>query len=108
MIKVKAVNIWPQALDGVLFSYPEIQEYNAKVIVDEKGREAVHVIVEFKNEVGEQRIDELLPLVASHLKQTTGIHMETFKAKPGEIEHFDFKPKRLKDARQQSLAGYRR
>ena len=34
MVKVKGLNIWPQTLDELLFSYPEIEEYNAKVIVE--------------------------------------------------------------------------
>ena len=103
MIKIKGLNIWPQALDETLFYYSEIEEYNARVIVDDKGREVVKVIVEFENGISEKRIEEILPLLASQLKQRTGINMQTVKGRPGEVEHFDSKPKRLKDDRQKNL-----
>lgn len=103
MVKVKAMNIWPQAMDEALFSHPEVEEYNAKVIIDEKGREVVKVIIEFKKEVNQVRKEELLPLLSTQLQQKTGINMQTLEGKPGEVEHFERKPKRLKDERQESL-----
>jgi phenylacetate-CoA ligase len=103
MVKVKAMNIWPQAMDEVLFSYPEVEEYNAKVIVDEKGREVVKVIIEFKSKGDEERVGELLRMIAAQLQQKTGINMETTEGKPGEVTHFESKPKRLRDERQESL-----
>jgi phenylacetate-coenzyme A ligase PaaK-like adenylate-forming protein len=106
MIKVKGQNVWPQALDEVILSCPEVEEYNASVIVDKRGREVVQVIVEFKGGVEEKRKAELLPILESRLKKQTGINMQTLEGRPGEVEHFDIKPRRLKDKRQESLAKH--
>lgn len=104
MIKVKGMNIWPQALDEVMFSYSEVEEYNARVIVDSKGREVVEVLIEFKGKVNQKKRGELLSILSSQLQQKTGINMQTLEGKPGEVQHFDHKPKRLRDQRQESLA----
>ena len=106
MIKIKRMNIWPQTVDEVVFGYPEIEEYNADVIIDEKSREVVKVLVEFKMEVSEKRKGELLDILAFQLRQKTGIHMQTLEGKQGEVQHFERKAKRFRDKRQESLTKH--
>jgi phenylacetate-CoA ligase len=104
MVKVKGMNLWPQALDEVVFAHAEIEEYNARVSVDPNGREIVEVLVDFRAQVGEEAKARVLALLPSQLHQKTGISMSARQGAAGEVERFVEKTRRLKDARQQSLA----
>lgn len=107
MVKVKGTNVWPQALDDVVFAHPEIEEYNARVSMDANGRELVEVLLDFRAKVGEERRSAVLSLLASELHLKTGISMKAREGAPGEVERFEGKTRRLKDERQQSLARQR-
>ncbi|HBF43777.1 MAG TPA: phenylacetate--CoA ligase, partial [Desulfobacteraceae bacterium] len=48
MIKIKATNVWPQAVDKAVFSFGEIDEYNGRVFITDDGLEVAKISVEFK------------------------------------------------------------
>ncbi len=46
MLRVKGVNLWPEAVDGVVFRFPEIREYKGEVALGTGDREEIRVRVE--------------------------------------------------------------
>ena len=50
MLKIKGQNIWPLAVEDVIFASKEVEEYNGRVYLDEGGAEEVTVAVEFKKD----------------------------------------------------------
>ncbi len=100
MIKVKGVNIWPDATDAVLFSYPEVDEYNARVYVDQHaGREEIAMRVAFKTGADTARREQILVRLPEQLRERTGVSMAVREATPEQIERFEYKAMRWTDER---------
>jgi phenylacetate-CoA ligase len=43
MLKVKGVNVWPDRVDDVVFAVTGVREYQATVVISEKGRDEVEL-----------------------------------------------------------------
>jgi phenylacetate-CoA ligase len=100
MIKIKGVNVWPDATDAVLFSYPEVDEYNARVYVDQSaGREEIDMKVAFKVGTEAARRREILGRLPGQLRERTGVGMEVREVAPQEVERFEYKAMRWTDER---------
>jgi phenylacetate-CoA ligase len=104
MIKMKGINVWPSGIDTILFGCPEIDEYNGRVFLDEKGAEHIRISVEFKKAVVDPEIKERLILrLSEELLAKMGLHMEVVETPPGTVEHFEYKARRWTDERIQGL-----
>lgn len=100
MLKIKGVNIWPDAADAVLFSCAEVDEYNARVYVDHAAkREEVDVKVAFKAGIDGARKREILARLPAQLRDRTGVSMEVREVVPEQIERFEYKALRWTDER---------
>jgi phenylacetate-CoA ligase len=100
MIKAKGVNIWPDAIDAVLFSYPDVDEYNARVYVaQDKGREEIDMRVAFKAGAADTQRRIILARLPEQLRERTGVGMEVREVDPGQIERFEYKAMRWTDER---------
>jgi phenylacetate-CoA ligase len=103
MLKIRGQNIWPLAVDEVVFAYREIEEYGGRVWVGPDGTEEVLVSVEFSKETptaDRPRIVERLP---EELRRRTGIRMTVAEVEYGTIPRFEYKAIRWTDERQQGL-----
>jgi len=99
MIKMKGQNVWPSAVDELLFSGPEIDEYRGRVYMDQDGKEQASITLEFRKDVPEQRRKSLLAELPEAMKQKIGIHVD-FKELPfGTIPRADYKVRRWTDDR---------
>ena len=100
MIKVKGVNVWPDATDAVLFGYSEVDEYNARVYVDQRtGREEIDMRVAFKTGTIGVRREQILALLPAQLRERTGVSMAVKEVTPDQIERFEYKAMRWTDER---------
>jgi phenylacetate-CoA ligase len=100
MIKIKGVNVWPDATDAVLFSYPEVDEYNARVYVDQHaGREEVDLKVAFKTGTEAARRKEILQQLPGQLRERTGVAIDVREVTPDQIERLEYKAMRWTDER---------
>lgn len=98
MIKIKSVNVWPSAVEAVLFDHDEVEEYRGKVYMSEQGEEKVLLTVEFKKEVPASRKKELIPLLENAIRQNVGVRMEIEEALEP-LPRFEFKVRRWTDER---------
>jgi phenylacetate-CoA ligase len=104
MMKVRAQNVWPEAIDAIIFLHSEIEEYQGRVYVDERGRERMDVKIEFKPAMlSEETKSRLLNDLASELRRGTGVSMDLSEAPNGSLERFVFKTRRWTDERKQGL-----
>ena len=105
MMKVKGVNIWPQAVDEVVLTRPEIEEYNGRLFLTEQGQEVAEVRLAFKTERDLSREEKARATeqVSKELKSKTGINMVVKEVKLEELERFEFKPRRWTDLRKVGL-----
>lgn len=104
MIKMKMTNVWPQAVDEVMFLHPEVDEYNGRIYLDEAGREQVRVNVEFKaGRASAQQRAAILDEISHTLKAKTQVSMLLDEVPFGTVERFEFKARRWTDERKSGL-----
>jgi phenylacetate-CoA ligase len=78
MLKVKGVNLWPEALDNAVFSVEGVREYEASVEVDAHGREALTIAVEAGS-------PGAADAVATEVRESIGISAEARMVEPGSL-----------------------
>ena len=103
MIKIKALNIWPAAIDAVVFENKEVLDYRGRVFINEKGKEAVVLSLAFKNAVSAESKKKAIEAVASGVQRRVGIRMEIAEATAESIQQIQFKGKRWLDERIKGL-----
>ncbi len=103
MIKMKGMNVWPAAIDAVVFDHKEVFDYRGRVFMNEKGKETVVMTIEFKMDLPKERGKEVLDNMALRIQERVGIRMQLEEAPPGSIERVQFKGKRWTDERIRGL-----
>ena len=96
MKKVKGVNIWPQAVDDVMFAVDEVDEY--QVVLTSDATEADVATVKLMPKSG-VRGEALPPRVASSLRERIGIRFRVEVVPPGTLRHSEYKARRWIDER---------
>jgi phenylacetate-CoA ligase len=104
MIKIKATNVWPQAVDQAVFSFAEIEEYNGRVFITEDGLEVAKVSVEFKKTAMDNETKpDILRKLSEKIKEATQVTMAVDEVPHGTIPRFEYKVRRWTDERIQGL-----
>jgi phenylacetate-CoA ligase len=104
MIKIKVCNIWPQTVDNIVFAYPEIEEYNGIVWIDENGSERVMIKVEYKEEVSDEKIKGgIAKELREKIRRSTQVSMDIEEVPNGTLEKALFKSRRWEDKRVEGL-----
>jgi phenylacetate-coenzyme A ligase PaaK-like adenylate-forming protein len=104
MMKIRTQNVWPEAVDAIILAHPEIEEYQGRVSVDERGREKVDVSVEFKVEMlVEENKGKLLSDLTGELRRGVGVSMDLTEVPARSLERFVFKTRRWTDERKIGL-----
>jgi phenylacetate-CoA ligase len=103
MIKIRGINIWPVTFDEIIFSRPQIREYNGRAIVDKNGREGVRIILEYKMPLQESERAKIAGELKGDIKKKVGLNVDILEARDGELDYFEYKTKRWKDLREESL-----
>lgn len=105
MLKIRGMNLWPEAVDAIVLAHPDIDEYNGRLGVADSGREVARVLVEFKADAPADAAHRanVLAALREQIKERTGVGMELREAVDGELERFAYKEKRWKDQRRSQL-----
>lgn len=104
MIKIKATNVWPQAVDEAVFSFSEIEEYNGRVLITEDGLEVAKVTVEFKKIPLDNRAKAtILENLSDKIKEVTQVTMRVEEVPQGTLPRFEYKARRWTDERIEGL-----
>jgi phenylacetate-CoA ligase len=108
MMKIRGNNVWPTAIDQLMFAEPEVAEYAGRVFVDDAGRTEVLVRVALTSAARAAapglRADVLRRL-ARLLKDTTNVAMRLEEVDRAALPTFAYKSRRWQDERQR---GYDR
>jgi phenylacetate-CoA ligase len=111
MMKIKVTNVWPSQFDTVIFSYPEVEEYQGRVFLTEKGRDDVEISLAF-NEQYENRLspDEkevLIKKMVDHIKRNTELTVKIKEVSRASLPQYsspEKKARRWKDERKENMA----
>jgi phenylacetate-CoA ligase len=111
MMKVKVTNVWPNQFDSVIFSYPEIDEYQGRLFINKKGRDDVEISVAFTEEydrrLSPDEKEEMLKKIVRHIKSNTELTVRIKQVQSDELPHFitpESKARRWTDERQADLS----
>lgn len=101
MMKIKGQNVWPEAIDEVVFSFPPVSEYNGRVYIDAKGREVAAISFEMKRtaRLNEEDLEALTERMGEKLRSHLGVSFHLQVAPHGTVERFTFKARRWTDER---------
>jgi phenylacetate-CoA ligase len=105
MMKVRGMNIWPQAVDDVMFGHPAIDEYGGRVYVDEGDLEQIEIRYALKGttDTNEPERRELPAKLVGMLKDRINVTCRVREVPRSELPVFEFKAVRWTDTRQADL-----
>ena len=102
MVKMKGMNVWPAAIDSVVFESKEVFDYRGRVYIADRGKEEVTMSIEFKSGVPAERKPELLKEIGFTVRERVGIRMNVEET-PESFQRIQFKGKRWTDERIKGL-----
>ena len=103
MIKMKGQNVWPAAIDSIVFADHRVFDYRGRVFMGTGGRETVEMEVEFKKDVPVAERLRALGGLAAALQERVGIRMEVREVLADSFDRVLFKGKRWMDERIKGL-----
>ena len=107
MLKIRGNNVWPSAIDAVVFSFGEVSEYAGCVYTNCDGRTEIEVRIALSDAAtafdGATQ-SRLIERIRAAIKERTNVWMTLSVCARNELPEFNYKARRWKDERQQ---GYR-
>ncbi|MGN6769498.1 MAG: phenylacetate--CoA ligase family protein [Rhizobiaceae bacterium] len=108
MMKIRGNNIWPAAVDQVLFRTKAISEYAGRVYTSDSGRTEVEIRLALGEEaaaLADGQLPTLLDGIRGELKQVTNVNMELRIVDRTELPNYDYKTRRWTDERKAGLSA---
>jgi phenylacetate-CoA ligase len=99
MKKVKGVNIWPQAVDGVLFADPLLDDYQVVLTSDRHEADFATVKAMPKRSLSTAEAENWPKELAARLRERIGIQFAIEVLPPGSLARSEYKAKRWIDER---------
>lgn len=102
MMKIRGNNMWPSAVDAVVFRNDDVWEYAGRVFVTGSGKTGVELRIALKAGAGPQdeaARDGFARKLKADLKAATNINMDIAFVDRGELPNYDYKSRRWKDER---------
>lgn len=106
MLKIKGANVWPPAVDNVLFRHKEVDEYRSRVVLTADGHEELLMQVSFRPGCGldDAQRDRMIRELTAEVKAATLVTPRMSEV--AELGHYDFKPQRWTDDRAKGLQKF--
>ncbi len=107
MMKIRGNNMWPSAVDGVVFRDERVSDYAGRVFTTADGKTGVELRIALRGEglsLDEAGRRALLKRLAAEIKATTNVNMDLSVVDRSELPTYDYKSRRWKDERSD---GYR-
>lgn len=108
MFKVKGQSIWPSELESMIFSHPEVDEFQARTYIGAKGRDEIELRFSVRDGVGTGHQDTLALELRQQLKEITDVTFAVTVVPAHDLPRFtspDKKARRWTDDRHSGLAS---
>lgn len=101
MMKIRGQNLWPDAVDKIVFASGDIEEYSGLVFMDKEGRETVEVGIEFKlaTRLSESEKSRRVKEISTEINQKVNVRMDVREVPHLTLPRFEFKTRRWTDER---------
>jgi len=99
MKKVKGVNVWPQAVDDLLFAEPLVDEYQVRLESDASEADVATVRVMPREALAGERAERFGTGLGARLRERIGIGFRVELLAPGDLARSEYKARRWVDER---------
>ena len=99
MVKVKGVNIWPQALDDVMFDLKEVDEYQVVLSSTSTDSDVATARIMPKRAIEPDRSASFVEHAGRKIRDRLGIRFEVELLPPGALQRSEYKARRWVDKR---------
>ena len=99
MVKVKGVNIWPQALDDVMFDLKEVDEYQVVLSSTATDSDVATARIMPKQAIEPDRSASFIEHAGRKIRDRLGIRFEVELLPPGALQRSEYKARRWVDKR---------
>jgi phenylacetate-CoA ligase len=97
MIRVRGINVWPSAVESIVYRSQQVVDYRGELWVDEAGKEQAHIVLEVPT-LGDADAAALAGGIADELRETVGVRIETSTTREP-LQTAEFKQRRWTDRR---------
>jgi phenylacetate-CoA ligase len=99
MIKIRAQNLWPSAIDEIVLGRGEAEEYQARVFLNDRGEEQVELKLEWRP--GREPDDDAAAIAAveREIRDTVNVRMTVTAVPHLTLPRYEFKVRRWTDER---------
>jgi phenylacetate-CoA ligase len=101
MIKIRAQNLWPSAVDDVVFGRGDVEEYQARVFLSDGGEELVELKLEWRQGREPAPGDEkrVLDDIERDIRDKVNVRMDVQSVPTLTLPRYEFKVRRWTDER---------
>ncbi len=99
MYRIKGVNVWPQAVEQVMFEFPEVDEYQVDLTSAADGADIATIRFMPKTPLAESERGAAVARIADELRQRIGLRFVLEPVAQGALARSEYKAKRWRDER---------
>ena len=99
MVKVKGINVWPQAVDDVIFEAPGTDEYQVVISSSGDAADVITARIMPTAEMDGETADAFIASLAERLRTRIGIRFQVELVPPETLERSEYKARRWSDTR---------
>lgn len=99
MRKVKGINVWPQAVDDIVFEHDALAEYQVALSTGPSGADVATLRAMPKVGLPPEETDALVRALAHAVERRIGVRFDVELVSPGAFAHSDWKARRWLDER---------
>jgi phenylacetate-CoA ligase len=101
MLRIRGQNLWPDAVDRLVFAAGDVEEYAGRVFVDDQGREIADVRLEFRAALGLSADDRAKRLteISDEVRRNLNVRLDFVEVSTLTLPRFEFKTRRWTDER---------
>jgi phenylacetate-CoA ligase len=105
MIKIRAQNLWPSAIDEIVLGRGDAEEYQARVFLSDRGEEQVELKLEWRPGREPRDLAGALEAIEREIRDTVNVRMSVSVVPHLTLPRYEFKVRRWMDERGDSAGS---
>ena len=103
MVKIRSQNVWPSAVEAVLFSTSWVDEYQARIYLSDAGKECAQLKIAPKPGLSPREAE--VAALCAKVKKMTNVTFEVCLVRRDDLPYFEYKARRWLDTRAEQMGA---
>ena len=99
MYRIKGINVWPQAVEQSIMTFPDVDEYEVELRSSSDGADIAEIRFMSCRQLDQAEAEELCKRIAAEIRRKIALRFEVTCLPPGSLSRSDYKAKRWRDNR---------